>query len=165
MVEEASRRSSSSVTAVLQGLGISAGGDTAYMPHYERSPGDETFPLQLITFTRMPIGDGRGASLPMMQELFGHAIDRHWESWAELHPETARLYDITDGAWILVQSPHGAVRLRAKVSEGVMKGVVAIPFGLGHTSGGRYASGYGINPNMLCHFPGIIPLVSRRQYS
>jgi len=85
----------------------------------------------------------------MMQELFGHATDRHWESWAELHPETARLYDITDGAWILVQSPHGAVRLRAKVSEGVMKGVVAIPFGLGHTSGGRYASGYGINPNML----------------
>ncbi|MDH3268514.1 MAG: hypothetical protein OEM46_06630, partial [Ignavibacteria bacterium] len=41
------------------------------------------------------------------------------------------------------------VKLKALVNPGVMLNVVAIPFGLGHTSFGRYAKGHGVNPNSI----------------
>jgi anaerobic selenocysteine-containing dehydrogenase len=46
------------------------------------------------------------------------------EPAAELHPATARAYGIADGAWMLVESPHGAIRVRAHVTERVLPGVV-----------------------------------------
>jgi anaerobic selenocysteine-containing dehydrogenase len=135
---------------VLKNIGISAGGDTAFLPHYEpvSSEGGD-LPLQLISFRLMSVGDGRGASLPMMQELFGHAVNRHWDSWAQIHPTTADQYKIIDGEWMLVYSPQGSLRIRSKISKGIIPGVVAIPFGLGHTSGGRYARDHGVNPHAV----------------
>ncbi|OGU43675.1 MAG: hypothetical protein A2X68_06595 [Ignavibacteria bacterium GWC2_56_12] len=133
----------------LRRAGISAGGDTAFLPHYEPVSGESDLPLSMITYQSMSVGDGRGATLPMMQELFGHAVNRHWDSWAEIHPLTAQQYLVKDGEWILVQSSEGTLRIRSKVTEGVMPNVVAIPFGLGHTSGGRYARGHGVNPHSI----------------
>ena len=148
-VQSSIRATSRSEEDILKAFGISAGGDTAYMAHYEAVSGDQNYPLQLISFRRLPVGDGRGASLPMMQELFGHAAGRHWESWAEINTETARQLEIADGEWIRVLSATGELRIRSKISEGVSPGVIAIPFGLGHTSGDRYARGYGVHPHVL----------------
>jgi anaerobic selenocysteine-containing dehydrogenase len=46
------------------------------------------------------------------------------EPTAEIHPRTAAEHGIADGAWMLVESPHGAVRLRARVTEAILPGVV-----------------------------------------
>ena len=43
---------------------------------------------------------------------------------AELHPDTARAHGIADGDWMLVESPHGAIRVRARLTERVLPGVV-----------------------------------------
>src|SRR5262249_39919269 len=48
---------------------------------------------------------------------------------AELHPDTAHAYGIADGAWILVESPHGTIRVRAHVTERVVPGVVCGQYG------------------------------------
>jgi anaerobic selenocysteine-containing dehydrogenase len=48
---------------------------------------------------------------------------------AELHPDTARTYGIADGAWMLVESPHGAIRVRAQVTNRVLPGVVCGQYG------------------------------------
>ena len=134
---------------ILNELNISARGDNVFLPHHEPVRYDPDMPLHLITFRVLPVRDGQGASLPMMQEMFGHAIHRHWESWVEIHPETAASYRIADGQWVLVQSTVGTIRARAKTTEGIMPNVIAVPFGLGHTSMGRYAKGHGTNPNVI----------------
>ncbi len=134
---------------VLNRLNISARGDTVFLPHHEPIPHEPDMLFHLVTFRVLPVRDGQGAALPMMQELFGHSANRHWESWAEIHPETAAINNISDGDWVLISSVVGSLRLRAKITEGIMPSVVAIPFGLGHTSLGRYAKGHGVNPNTI----------------
>jgi len=85
----------------------------------------------------------------MMQEMFGHSVHQYWQSWAEIHPDTAAQHHVHDGNWISVESKVGSLRVQVKVSHGIMPNVIAIPFGLGHTSFGRYAKGHGINPNSI----------------
>ena len=82
----------------------------------------------------------------MMQELFGYTVHEHWKTWAEINPETARVNGITDKKFMWVESPLGSIKVTARINPGIMPGVVAVPFGLGHTSLGRYAKGYGSNP-------------------
>ena len=65
------------------------------------------------------------------------------------NPVTAEEYDITDGDWIWIESSVGTIKVQAKIHPGIMPSVVSIPFGLGHTSYGRYAEGHGANPNSI----------------
>ena len=85
----------------------------------------------------------------MMQEMFGYTSHQSWSTWAEIHPVTAKDYGISNEDYIWVESSTGSVKLKALVNPGVMLNVVAIPFGLGHTSFGRYAKGHGVNPNSI----------------
>jgi anaerobic selenocysteine-containing dehydrogenase len=48
---------------------------------------------------------------------------------AELHPETAAQYGITNKAWMIVESPKGAVRVRAHVTDRIIPGVVCCQHG------------------------------------
>lgn len=137
------------VELVLNRLNISARGDSVYLPHHEPVPYEADRPLHLITFQLLPNRDGMGANLPMMQEMFGYATRRYWRSWAEIHPETAARNGIVDGAWIWVESSVGSLKVEAKISQGILPDTIAIPFGLGHTSYGRYAKGHGVNPNAI----------------
>ncbi len=132
---------------MLNRLNISARGDMVFLPHHEPVPYDEDMPLHVIPFRVLPVHDGQGAHLPMMQEMFGYAVRRHWQSWVEIHPETAGTYHIQDGQWVWVESSVGRVKVRAKITPGIMPNVIAIPLGLGHTSYGRYAKDHGVNPN------------------
>lgn len=131
---------------LLTALMISARGDQVFLPHHEHSPSDDGLPLQLITFQTLANRDGDAANLPLMQEFFGQAVRKYWRTWAEIHPETASPLGISDGDWIWVESSVGSIKVQAVVHPGIQPHVVAVPFGLGHTSYGRYASGYGENP-------------------
>jgi anaerobic selenocysteine-containing dehydrogenase len=48
---------------------------------------------------------------------------------AELHPETAARYGIKNKEWIVVETPKGAVRVRAHVSDRIIPGVVCCQHG------------------------------------
>ena len=147
--EVGGRRSPQNVELVLNRLNISARGDTVFLPHHEQVPYEQDMPLHLITFRVLPNRDGQASNLPMMQEMFGYATRRYWSSWVEIHPETAATYGIADGAWVWVESSIGRVKVQAILSQAIMPNVVAIPFGLGHTSYGRYAKGHGVNPHWI----------------
>ena len=43
---------------------------------------------------------------------------------AELHPDAARARGIEDGDWISLQTPHGAIRARAKLTTAIDPQVV-----------------------------------------
>jgi molybdopterin-containing oxidoreductase family iron-sulfur binding subunit len=89
--------------------------------------------------------DGRGANRPWLQEIPDPVTNIVWDSWVELHPETARRLDVAEGDILLVESPVGRLEAPAYLYEGVRPDTVAIPIGQGHESYGRYAQGRGAN--------------------
>lgn len=134
---------------VLSSLNISVRGDKIYLPHHEPVPFDEGKPLFLTSFRLLTNRNGLSSNQPLMQEMFGYTTRQYWNSWAEIHPETAKDYGITDKDYIWIESTIGNIKLKAIINPGVMPDVVAVPFGLGHTSFGRYANGHGVNPNSI----------------
>jgi anaerobic selenocysteine-containing dehydrogenase len=130
----------------INSLNISARGDKIFLPHYEAVPFDEGMPLYLTTYKLLTNRNGQSSNQPMMQEMFGYTARQYWNTWVDIHPETAGDYGISDGDFIWIESAVGSIKLKASVNPGIMPEVVSVPFGLGHTSYGRYAKGYGINP-------------------
>jgi anaerobic selenocysteine-containing dehydrogenase len=131
---------------VINSVNISARGDKIFLPHHEDIPVDKGIPLYLTTYKLLPNRDGQSSNQPMMQEMFGYTTRQFWSTWAQIHPETARDYGISDEDHMWIESSVGSIKLKAIIDPGVMPDVVAVPFGLGHTSYGRFAKGYGINP-------------------
>ncbi len=139
--------------SLLDELGIQARGDEVYLPHYEspRSVGDpQEYPFFLNTYKLMAHAEGRGANLPHLQEMLGLHVNRKWQSWLEINPGVARALGIANDDWVWVESPIGEkVRVRAVLYPGARPDVVCMPFELGHRAYGRWAEGWGINPNWL----------------
>lgn len=90
--------------------------------------------------------DGRHANLPWMQELPDTISKAVWDSWAEMHPNTAARLGVKTGDVLRIASEHGAVEVRAYVYRGMHPDAIAIPVGQGHTAYGRYAKDRGANP-------------------
>ncbi len=105
--------------------------------------------LPLVLFEPLPVAGGRGAELPFLQEILdpGHQI--HWESWVEIHPDTAARLGIGDRDLLRVASAAGSIEARARVTSRVVADVAAMPVGLGKRAGGRWARGRGANPLRL----------------
>ncbi|MFB3881548.1 MAG: molybdopterin dinucleotide binding domain-containing protein [Armatimonadota bacterium] len=101
--------------------------------------------LQLHPYPSTTLFDGRGANKRWLQELpdvVNHAV---WGSWVEMNPQTARSIGARSGRLVELTSSAGKVKGPAYVYTGVAPGVIAVPFGQGHSAYGRYASGRGAN--------------------
>jgi anaerobic selenocysteine-containing dehydrogenase len=46
------------------------------------------------------------------------------EPWIHIHPETAKERGVADGDWVIVESPHGWLRVKATYSQGIRPDVV-----------------------------------------
>jgi anaerobic selenocysteine-containing dehydrogenase len=103
--------------------------------------------LALHLFEPLAIAGGRGAELPFLQAILDPGHEERWETWVEIHPQSAKNLGIGDRDRVRVRSPHGALDARARVTTRVVPGVAAIPLGLGKRFG-RWAAGRGANP--LC---------------
>jgi molybdopterin-containing oxidoreductase family iron-sulfur binding subunit len=90
--------------------------------------------------------DGRGANKPWLQELPDSITTAVWDSWVEIHPDTAKKLGIKEGDFILVESPYGKLETQAFIYKGIRPDTIAVPLGLGHRSYGRYAQNVGVNP-------------------
>jgi anaerobic selenocysteine-containing dehydrogenase len=134
---------------ILGRLNITTRGDAIFLPHHEPIPYDDGMPIYLTTFQPITNRDGHASNLPLMQEMFGFLTRNYWNSWVELNPETASTYGISDDDWVWIESVNGSIKVKAKVHPGVMPSVAVVPFGLGHTSSGRYAKNHGVNPNSI----------------
>jgi len=99
----------------------------------------EAFPLRLITYRLVTRPIGGGKNQPWLLEQPAVHVGTSWETWVELHPETAKELGIDDGDPVWVESAKGRIRLKAKLYAGTLPDVVHIPlFG-----------GDGPNPNDL----------------
>ena len=103
----------------------------------------------LLLFEPLPIAGGTGAELPFLQGILDPGHAEGWETWVEIHPQSAASLGVKDGAWVRVRSSRGAITARARVTPRVVPGVAAIPVGLGKKGGGRWANRSGANPLRL----------------
>jgi anaerobic selenocysteine-containing dehydrogenase len=134
--------------------GETAPGDSGYVgvPFFPRfdpprlNGEEERFPYVLQTFGVLSNRDGSGSFSPLLQEMFGYVHRVYWDSWVEVNPTTAHRHGIEEGEWVAVASQRGSLKTLVVFNELLEPSVVAIPFGMGHWAGGRYARGIGVNP-------------------
>lgn len=89
--------------------------------------------------------DGRGTNKPWLLENPDPVTKITWQSWVEVHPETAEAIDVREGEILELTSPHGSIRAQVYIYPGIRKDTLAMPLGFGHTEYGRYAKGRGVN--------------------
>ena len=51
------------------------------------------------------------------------------EPSADIHPQTAGLYGIKNKSWMMIESPHGAIKVKARVTANIVPGVVCCQHG------------------------------------
>lgn len=103
------------------------------------APLASAFPLRLNTYrlATRPMGGARGQ--PWLLEQPAAHLRTSWESWIEIHPETAHGLGVKDGDPVVVESPKGQVNFTARLYAGTRPDVVNVPL----------FSGLGPNPNDL----------------
>src|SRR5262249_3939235 len=110
------------------------------MPDWIADPDEidatERFPLRLLTAPGYFQAHTPSAGLAALRPRAG-------EPECVLHPEDAKARGLRDGQAVQLESPHGAVRLRLRVSDETRRGVAFVP-------GQRPASGAKGTINMLC---------------
>ncbi len=99
-----------------------------------------------LTYPSYRYYDGRGANKPWLQELPEAISTGTWDSWVEIHPDTAKKMGIQLGDFVAIESTHGMIQTQAYVYQGIRPDTLAVMIGQGHTSYGRYAKGRGVNP-------------------
>ena len=76
------------------------------------------YPYILITGARSPgFFHTENRQVPWLREL-------HREPLVEIHPETAAREGIEEGDWVVIESPRGRIRQRAKLFAGIDPGVI-----------------------------------------
>jgi len=115
----------------------------------EMDAANQQFPLHLAPSTRLGMWDGRHANIPWLQEAPDQISKIVWDSWAELHPDTAYKLGINMGDKIKVTSAHGEITLQAVLIKSIHKDVISVPVGQGHDNYGQFATGVGVNPMKL----------------
>src|SRR5262249_41730552 len=83
-----------------------------------------------------------------------------WQSWVEMHSETAKKLDVREGEIVELTSAHGSIRAQAYLYDGIRPDVLAMPLGLGHTEYTRYATKRGVNAlDLLGPGPADLPFL------
>jgi molybdopterin-containing oxidoreductase family iron-sulfur binding subunit len=109
------------------------------------APGQPPAGLALYSYPHIFLYDGRGADKPWLQEIPEPVAQLVWDSWAEIHPDTAKTLGVGTDDVIQLKTGQGELEVPVLVSAHVAPGVIAVPLGQGHRAYGRYARGRGVN--------------------
>ena len=83
----------------------------------------QDYPYILITGRRLPgFFHTENRQIPWLREL-------HSDPTVEIHPEAAKKEGIEEGDWVIIESPRGKVRQRAKLFEGMDPRVISAEHG------------------------------------
>ncbi len=132
---------------------------------YRRPEFDGEGDFVFVPYPSSMLYDGRGANKPWLLENPDPVTKITWQSWIEMHPDTARELDVREGEVVRLESPHGVIEAPVYPYPGLHPGVIATPLGLGHTAGGKYAEGRGVNALDLLSGAdggGFLPYLSTR---
>jgi anaerobic selenocysteine-containing dehydrogenase len=144
--------SSGNLKSLLAKMGKGKEEGLDYLPHYNEVKflGDkEKYPLLLLPYQPLMVIENGSQNYPWAQEMFLPMDGVGWQTLVEINSETAKKLRLRDGQMVWVESPFHKIKTKVKFSEGVHPSVVAIPFGQGHYSYGKWQKGIGVNPNEI----------------
>jgi len=90
-----------------------------------------------------------GANKPWLQELPDPTTTVMWNTWVEMNPETAHELGVTNDDVVEITSEAGVVKAAVYLYPAIHPGVIAMPFGQGHTAYGRYATSLGTSEKFM----------------
>lgn len=135
--------------AASDGMGLAAMGDRVSMAHYEPWVPEvdrSKFPLLMVPYEMINLASGWIPSPPFLYKtIFEDQLLKN-DSFATIHPKTAKRYGLRDRDRVSVRSPVGEVTVRVQVFEGAMPDVVYLPLGFGHTAYDEFLNGKGVRP-------------------
>ncbi len=134
--------------SIERALGLRSIGRNLF-PHDYPRPGPKKGEFELILYRPLALISNASAELPWMQEQLGPHVNGRWDSWVEIHPKDAKRLGIRNGDPVELRSESGSLRTQARIFNGVLPGILAIPVGLGRPEGGRWAKGRGADPRVL----------------
>ena len=108
--------------------------------------------FNLLVYPSQTLTDGSGANRPWLQETPDPMTTALWDTWVEIHPETAHELGLENDDIVKVISPSGEITALVYLYPAIRPDVVAVPVGQGHTAFGRFACGVGSNPLVLLQF-------------
>jgi len=109
--------------------------------------GDEQeYPYFLHLYMSDLLSDGRGADQPWLQGSPDPMTTVAWQTWVEIHPQTAQKLGVKDGDVVHITSPAGEIEAPVYIYPAIRPNTIAVPVGQGHTDYGRYARKRGSNP-------------------
>jgi anaerobic selenocysteine-containing dehydrogenase len=133
-------------STVLEGLGYDP------LPHFQE-PGEspnstpelyKEYPLVLTSGYRQPFYFlSQYRNLPWLRSFQKDPV-------MQIHPDTAKQYDIEDGDWAWIESPRGKIRQKARLFPGILPGVVMATANCFYPEEpGPYHGLFTSNPNVL----------------
>lgn len=111
-----------------------------------RFAGDDGYPFFLQPFMSPTLGSPEGAQLPWLQQTPDPVTTMAWGTWVEINRRVADRLGVREGDVVVVESPSGRIEAPVYINYGTPDWTVAIPVGNGHTAGGRWQKGVGVNP-------------------
>ncbi|MCL4765825.1 MAG: molybdopterin-dependent oxidoreductase [Hyphomicrobiaceae bacterium] len=105
---------------------------------------DQEFPLQ-VTHSKLSMHCNIVTqNNPYLMEIVG-------ENWVEINSRDAAKYGVQDGQQVWIESPKDKIKIKAKVTEGLVPGCISIRHGhgFGHWAMGSVAKGKGAHSNNL----------------
>lgn len=112
-------------------------------------PHNKEYPLDLYVYPLPNLVSVSSPNLPWLNDIAGAYMFEKWRTWVEIHPETAKHLHLHENDRVEISTKRGKFVLPVKLFSGLTADVIAIPYGLGHKSGGRWCKGIGENPAEL----------------
>lgn len=106
---------------------------------------EQEYPYYLQPYLSDLLSDGRGANQPWLQGSPDPMTTIGWQTWVELHPDTASKLGVRYGDIVKVLSPQGELEAPVYIYPVIRPDTVGVPLGQGHSDYGRYAQDRGSN--------------------
>jgi anaerobic selenocysteine-containing dehydrogenase len=106
---------------------------------------EQEYPYYLQPYLSDLLSDGRGANQPWLQGSPDPMTTIAWQTWIELHPDTASKLGVRYGDIVKVLSPQGELEAPVYIYPVIRPDTVGVPLGQGHSDYGRYAQNRGSN--------------------
>ncbi len=108
-----------------------------------------SYPLVLIPYDSIRLASGYIGDPPFVIKVVEDTVLKGKYACVEVNPKTGKELGLTEGRAASLHTPRGKAKVKVRLCEGIMPGIIALPRGLGHTAYDKYLAGKGCNFNEL----------------